>query len=279
MSDHTVKNTEEKTGSKVLLIVIDGCRPDGIQQASTPTIDALIKKGTHTFSATTISPPITLPAHFSIFSSRKPIGHGVQSNSGQVNISPGTMTIIEAAKYNGCTTASFYSWEPLRNLSPPGALDESHMINTSDLHNGDVLIAEIAAQRITKVVPDFCFAYFEGTDIAGHKSGWMTEDYISAIETADLAVSTLLNTLTNAGLMSEYTVLLLSDHGGNDTHHLENIPEIMTVPLIMSGPGIKKGYCLSKPVSVLDVAPTVASLMGFSAHWEWEGKALFDALL
>ena len=50
-----------------ILIVIDGCRPDGIQQANTPNIDTLIARGAYTFNAQSVVPSSTLPCHTSMF--------------------------------------------------------------------------------------------------------------------------------------------------------------------------------------------------------------------
>ena len=52
---------QSPTGCGTILIVIDGCRPDGIQQADTPAIDSLIARGAYTFNAQSVVPSSTLP--------------------------------------------------------------------------------------------------------------------------------------------------------------------------------------------------------------------------
>ena len=264
-----------------MLIVIDGCRPDGIANTPTPNIDRMIREGTHSLSATTISPPLTLPAHFSIFSSRQPINHNVLTNTGYPNTSPGTFTVFEAARYNGLSTAAYYSWEQLRNLTPPGTLDQSVMIRSVDLlaEPWDLGFIKLVTPRIVSTVPDLCFVYLEGVDVAGHRYGWMSNEYLTAISNADRALGFLLDTLADNGIMNNYNFLLFSDHGGINTQHMDPVPEVQRIPWIAAGPDIKQGIVLDKKISVLDIAPTVASLLHILPHWSWEGRTVSEALV
>lgn len=264
--------------NKVLLIVIDGCRPDGIVKAATPSLDKIIAEGSHCFSGTTVTPSITLPAHFSIFSSRQPHAHNVVTNTGNPSRATDCPTIFEVAKYLGKTTGACYSWEHLRNLSPPGTLDWSLMIKTLDLgeNSQDSTIAKHALPLLREFHPDFGFVYFEGADIAGHKYGWMSDEYLEAIEYADQAIGYLLAGLYEADIA--YNVFIVSDHGGLDTHHSERVSEVLTVPWISSGPVIRKQATFSVEPSVLDIAPTIAALLGIPVHWEWEGRVIEEIL-
>ena len=66
-----------------MLIIVDGCRPDALQRGATPNIDALAAAGAASMSAETVMPSLTLPAHYSLFTSQKPIGHNVLTNTGR----------------------------------------------------------------------------------------------------------------------------------------------------------------------------------------------------
>lgn len=264
--------------NKVLIIVIDGCRPDGIETADTPVIDHLVATGAHTFAAQTVSPSITLPAHFSIFTGRTPLNHGVLVNSGRPGVSPDTVSLFELARYHGRTSAAFYSWEHLRNLAPPGVLAESHLIDTVADPEGDLIIAELAGRRIAAARFDLSFVYLEGVDKAGHEHGWMSASFIEAITIADRAIGRLRDTLATEGVLSDYTTLLLADHGGSGSHHQQPTPEVLTVPFIAHGERITPGFTISRPVSVIDLAPTAAHLMNITPHWLWEGNAITEML-
>ncbi len=53
----------------------------------------------------------------------------------------------------------------------------------------------------------------------------------------------------------------------------------MTVPLVLAGPGIRRGYEITTPVSIMDIAPTIVRLLNLSAPAEWEGRCIDEAFL
>jgi predicted AlkP superfamily pyrophosphatase or phosphodiesterase len=260
--------------NKVILIIIDGCRPDGLQRADTPNIDRLIDAGVHTFTARTVTPSITLPAHFSIFTSNMPYSHNVLTNAPGVAPAPSAWSLIDLVKYHGKRTAAFYSWEQLRHLSQPGSLDMAVCINSVHEPDSDMRIAEVAASHLSAHAPDFCFVYLERTDYTGHEQGFMSEAYVDAIEAADRAVGMLVTCIEGNGIAKDYHFILHSDHGGNGFHHQEELPEVMTVPWIAAGPKIKQKQVIQEDVSIINTAPTIARLMNIRPHWLWKGKPL-----
>ncbi|MBC2694876.1 MAG: sulfatase-like hydrolase/transferase [Desulfobacteraceae bacterium] len=262
--------------NKTILVIIDGCRSDGLEQAKTPNIDYMIENGTHTLKAQTVTPSITLPAHFSIFTSLPPTVHNVLANTVSPDPSSTARSIIDVAKDFGKTTAAFYSWEHLRNLSAPGSLDHSYFINSGSIENLDLEVAQAAAGCLKSCCPDFCFIYLEGTDIAGHRSGFMSTEYLDAIETADTALGIILNELKKVNPSNRHSIILHSDHGGIDHHHTENTPEVMTVPWIAFGPEVRQKHIITDKVNIIDTAPTLAGLMDIPSHYTWQGRAISE---
>ncbi len=49
--------------NKVILVSIDGMRPDGLQQCGNPYVEQLQQEAAYTFTAQTVFPSITLPCH------------------------------------------------------------------------------------------------------------------------------------------------------------------------------------------------------------------------
>ena len=190
------------------------------------------------------------------------------------------MTIFEVAKYNGLSTAAFYSWEHLRNLTPPSVLDQAVMIRTVDLDDDiqDKTIVEVSLPLILSTLPDFCFVFLEGVDIAGHKYGWMSEKYSRAVSRADQAIGKLLENLIDADGDSSYNILIVSDHGGSGMHHADSSPEVLTIPWIAVGPAIQQDHLIEHQLSVLDIAPTIASLLKIPAHREWQGNVIEEMM-
>jgi len=48
----------------------------------------------------------------------------------------------------------------------------------------------------------------------------------------------------------------------------------MTIPLIVSGPGIPPASMIQGQTVITDIAPTVLEWLGLQAPVEWEGKVL-----
>lgn len=137
-------------------------------------------------------------------------------------------------------------------------------------------MAHAAADCLQRYRPDYCFVYLEGVDQAGHKYGWMSKDYLEALHTTDTAVGILLHALHGVGLGKETNIILHSDHGGNGHHHKEADQESLTIPGIAWGPDICNGLTIGCPVTILDTAPTIATLLKIPSHYSWEGKPVAE---
>ena len=113
----------------VVLFLVDGMRPDGLQQADTPVMDGLIASGAHTLAGRTVMPSITLPCTTSLFLAVPPERHGITTNT-WVSPERPVAGLIDAVHQAGGRTASFYNWEQLRDLSRPGSLAASFFLAT-----------------------------------------------------------------------------------------------------------------------------------------------------
>jgi len=253
---------------RVVFILIDGLRPDAIEVARCPRLQALRAGAAATMAATSVMPSITLPCHTSIFHSVPPARHGITSNvwTPLARPLPGLFDLAHAA---GKRTALFYNWEELRDLSRPGSLDLAYFRNTSHQPDGDQIIADEAARVFAVDLPDFSFVYLGTVDTAGHRYGWMSDGYLGQIETMDAALGTVLDALP-----ADAALLLQSDHGGHDRTHGTDMPADLTIPWMAAGPSIRRGHTIAAPVSLLDTAPTVARLLGLTPHPEWEGRCV-----
>src|SRR5262245_8132085 len=65
----------------VLIISIDGMRPDLLLRGDTPRIHSLLQTGSFTMWARTVPASTTLPAHVSMLTGVPPEVHGVQWNA------------------------------------------------------------------------------------------------------------------------------------------------------------------------------------------------------
>ncbi len=254
----------------VILILVDGMRPDGLQQATTPVLDRLIAEGSWTLQAKTVFPSISLPCIASLILGTPPTVHGITTNTWTyASPTPGIMDVVKA---NGLRAASFFNWEPLRDLSRPGALHISLFLDNDEVPKGrgDMELVELTAELLRREPVDFAFIYLGHTDAAGHTHGWMSEPYLRAIENADACIGTILQALEDR----EVGVIVTADHGGHDTHHGSDSPEDMTIPIVLYQPNLTTHGEMQGPVSILDIAPTVIQWMGLTTPEEWQGRAL-----
>ena len=65
----------------VVLVSIDGLRPDAISAYGAPTLGRLLNEGAYTLAANTIHPSKTLPSHTSMLTGQPPDRHGVLWNN------------------------------------------------------------------------------------------------------------------------------------------------------------------------------------------------------
>jgi hypothetical protein len=251
--------------------MLDGVRPDALSAAHCPAVQGLIARGSATLQATAVMPCITLPNHTTIFHSVPPDRHGITTNTWtpMARPLPGLFDIAHAA---GKRCGFFYNWEPLRNVSVPGSLAYSLMIDNVESPTGDQVIAGEAARVLNSQRLDFAFVYLGNIDVAGHAHGWMSDGYLAQVAVTDAVVARLL-----AELPPDTHVLLQADHGGHERTHGTEAPEDMTIPWMLAGPDIRAGHTLVGPVSLLDTAPTLAKLLGLSAHPHWEGHSVDEA--
>ncbi len=254
--------------NRVAFFMLDGVRPDALTAAHVPHVAALLARGSATMQATAVMPCITLPNHTTIFHSVPPARHGVTSNEWQpmARPVPGLFEVVCAA---GKRTAFLYNWGHLRDLARPGSLDAAFFRSSQHDPDGDDITAAAARDILQRDRPDFIFIYFGTVDAVGHDHGWMSPEYLAQLERVDAALGSVV-----AGLPDDFAVLVQADHGGHDRDHGLPIPEDLTVPWLVAGPGVRRGHTIQAAVSHLDTAPTIARLLGLAPAPEWEGHAV-----
>ena len=252
---------------KVILILVDGMRPDGFLACGHPFTREMMRRGSYTLNARTVFPSVTLPCHLSLFHSVPPERHGVLTNT-YVPFPRPVKGLFETLDAAGRDCAFFYNWEPLRDIGRPGSLRYAQFIDHTSAPDTDSMLTESALELLRRDPKDFIFLYLVETDESGHDYGWMSEQYLERIRRA---VGHIKSVTEAAG--DEYTVIVTADHGGHGRTHGTELEEDMTIPMFFMGPDFPAGQEM-KDVSILDIAPTVTALMGARTPAAWEGKSL-----
>ena len=243
---------------KVILVLVDGMRPDGLLQCGHPFVDTLRKNATVYLQAQTVIPSVTLPCHMSLFHSVDPERHGITTNTYIPQVRP-IEGLVDRLDNHGKKCAFFYNWEELRDLSRPDHLHTSLLISEHKADHTDDKITDAAIRYIQEEQPDFLFLYLGETDeLGGHDNGWMSDIYLQVVNNAIACTQRLYQSLPEG-----YTLILTADHGGHGRGHGSEMPEDMTIPILCTGPRFEKGLELPGG-SIKDIAVTIADLLEVS---------------
>ena len=112
---------------KVILISIDGMRPDGFLNCGNPFTRDMMQLGAYTLEGRTTFPSVTLPCHMSMFHSVPTERHGISTNTYVPMVRP-LNGLFEQISMLGGTCAMYYGWEPIRDVARPGSLKFSGYI-------------------------------------------------------------------------------------------------------------------------------------------------------
>ena len=263
----------------VVLISIDGLRPDAIRAFSAPTLQKLTREGSYTLRASTITPSKTLPSHTSMLTGEPPERHGVLWNTVLTADAdrieqPNVFSVAHARGYR---TAAFFSKAKFQPLQRPETLDFSQSPGgwfgrwSSERTVGDV------ERFLSSSRPNLLFVHLADPDRAGHASGWMSADYGRAVRQSDAAVTRLVQAADTAFGSGNYTLIVTADHGGHGFDHGSADPRDVTIPWIVWGRGVQTGELADIGVRTMDTASTVLWLLGLDEPGDWSGSPVIAA--
>lgn len=314
-------SSQPQNRPSVILISIDTLRADhihgyGYGPETTPTLDALMRRGVSFTNAIT-SAPWTLPSHMSLFTSLYPHTHGVTAEL--LALGEGVAVLAEPLKEAGYKTAGFAT---MPHLSPRHGFGRGF-----DLYICEEVRAPVALERGLKWLGQagsedfFLFLHlfdvhsdyaplphylkmfessYEG-DIDGKgetlykvRAGDISlseEDlrhlvalYDAEIRQLDSALEMFFNALEKRDMLSDTIIIITSDHGeefldhGGVLHGQTLYDELVKVPLIVAGPGIPEGKSIGKQVQLIDVMPTILELCGAGVPSKAEGRSLLPLI-
>ena len=268
----------------VLLVTIDTLRADrvgcyGYAAARTPTLDALARRGVR-FSRAYAAAPITLTSHATMMSGRYPPRHGARHNG--VAMRADVPTLPEAFTRAGFDTGAFVSAFPLDK--------RFGLARGFDVYD-DELPREAggrhAVERPGAVTVDRAMAWMRARAPTARRFAWVhlfephapygspadaqgrdaSARYDDEIAIADREIGRLLDAWSE---LPDTLVIVAADHGEAFGEHRENGHSIFVydttlhVPLVVAGPRVANAIVVDEPVSVADIAPTIAQLSGLT---------------
>ena len=252
----------------VVIMSIDGCRPDALAAAPAPNLLRFGTEGTIASNAFTIALSLTLPSHSAMLSGYDMEHHGVTWNAPQPELGfIKVPTIFAVAHAAGFRTAMIMGKGKFLTLQLPDTLDEVHEVGYDD--DG---IAEQALFLVHKGNFDLLFIHMPNPDLTGHAMGWMSPAYLEKLAHNDV----LFARITNA-LPPDATVIVSSDHGGHDYGHGTDTDIDRRIPWMIKGPGIRKGLVVTRTVQTMDTGATALKVLGLDLPAEAQGRPVTEA--
>lgn len=230
---------------RIVIVSIDGARPDLLLRANCPAVRSLMDAGSYSLWARTTAMSVTLPSHVSMLTGVTPQRHGILWNDElplSTPVYPKFPTLFELAHAAGYSTALVSGKPKFKDMVRPGSVDWAFINEDKE----DSLVVSNAVKVIREHRPQVLVVHFPGPDVVGHARGWGGPEQIAALEASDAGIARILAALDELSLRQQTVVLVSADHGGAGRGHGPDDPRSRHIPWIITGPGIRKNYDLTR---------------------------------
>lgn len=270
-------------GNKHTLVIgIDGCRPDALQAASTPNIDAIISSGAVTYKAFaggvqgTASQQATSsgPGWASICTGVWTNKHGVTNNSftgSDFTNYPHFFSRIHETNPNA-KLSSIVVWDPINDFIEK---DSSNAADYALETATDQEMVNAAISHLGSTDPDVIFVHFDDVDHAGHGYGYSIEkpQYINSIQGVDTEIGSIVSAIQNRPnyASEDWQIIITTDHGGIGSGHGGQTTDERTIFFINNATNAVNAEIGSGTGHTV-VPATVFTHLGLTINssWGWE---------
>ena len=273
-----------KKPRNVILISIDTCRADhlscyGYPSKTTPNIDAIAAEGI-LFEKVVAPAPITLPSHASMLTGTIPVYHGVHDNM-DYRLAESNITLAEILKEAGFATGGIVSALVLDSKFGIGQgfdnfndrFESTMESNAVEQRRGDET-TRFAINWLDENKDErfFYFLHYYDPHIEYQPpepfaSQYAHNLYAGEIAYTDHCIGQILAKLKELDLYDSTLVIITSDHGemlgehGENTHAYFIYESAIKVPLVFKVPGRNKPVRIKQLAGLIDIVPTVCSLL------------------
>jgi hypothetical protein len=257
------------------VIVVDGCNRGRLWQAHAPVMDRLAREGTEYLEVEPAYPARTVVCFSSMLTGASPAEHGMRSNFAP-RLGVRRESIFDVLERNGRRGRLV----GIAHLLDPFGEDVVRSVTsvqpTSEI---DRSLAAEGRRVVADEDPDLLVLQLLAADQLGHVRGVRSPEYLEQLAETDRHVGDFLTFLEESGRLEEATVILMADHGqgrGIGGHgHLDWGER--PVPFVVWGAGAVPGGISREPRSVLELAPTIARLLGLPQPEAARGRPLVPA--
>lgn len=265
---------------RVILVVLDGLRPDAIEHYGLPNLKRLSAGGAWTRQARTVAPSVTAAAMASLLTGVGPGRHGIRSDRFHIPRASTTLSpvprVLAASHY---PTAAFLAEIPVVFKGIAGGIaNQLGIVDTRFIGQDSGSILRAARHTLSLQRRGLIIIHWPDADRAGHEHGWMSGPYEAAARSMDAALG-LLTALTEVPRDPGTLLIALSDHGGGGAtpkDHDSDHPLDRGIFITIAGGNVKPGP-LAEPTSILDVPPTILWSLGVAPPANYDGAPLVAA--
>ena len=262
---------------RVVLVVLDGLRPDAIDAYGLTHLLALQQRGAWTHGARTVNPSVTAAAMGSLLTGVHPSNHGLTDDRFHIPRSNAAVSPLPATLRDaGLVTSAFLAQPPMLFRRLSRALAERLGVERPVFRGQRA--AEIAGEAVATIETQrsgLVLVHLPDADRAGHAHGWMSPEYGVASRDLDDAIGAL--SRASIGEQGTETLLIVcADHGGGGVvwnDHESTHPLDCTIPIILAGAGVGGDAPLAS-ASILDVPATVLAALGVALPTSYVGRSL-----
>jgi arylsulfatase A-like enzyme len=294
------EKTRDADDLDLVLVSIDTLRADhlpswGYPLDTAPFLTALAARGT-LFEHAIAAAPSTTPSHMSLFTAQQPSVHGLLGNTALGSLPREIRTLGEVLHDEGFATAAVtegggvalhLGFERGFDVFVENPIPIPHRPGVQAPITFGTGLRWLRAQRDRRSflflhtyevhgpyrAPDAYAGLFSPlppglAPLPGLRPHQRPVHYDREIRFVDDELRRLVEALEAEGRLERTLLVLTSDHGEEFLEHGwighgATLPEeVLRVPLLLLGPGIPAGLRISRPVGLVDLAPTLLELLG-----------------
>lgn len=245
----------ERAVPKVLVVMLDGCRADVVENAAAPNLRMLMEgrwqpgyKCAWSLTANTIldAPTISGPNHLSIatgVTGAKTGQRGNETNKCDHVKWPSWLSRLVRAD-PGKKALFMYSWKWDESISPDPKV---RFVHGTDSANATAMADILASPD----APDATMWYIDRPDHGGHWFGYYpySTGYLNAIHLADEDIGRALRAIASRQSFrdEDWLVVIVADHGGYAYSHGLMNGHATTIPFLICGRGVAAGRIAGTP--------------------------------
>ena len=267
---------------RVVIIGLDGLGSAYMDSLAIPVMRSLMAEGSYTLHKRSVLPSASAINWASTFNGLPTEIHGyTRWNSkgpdlpcpyvAENGMLPTVFTLMRA-QHPEAKIIALAEWDGVKYCLDTLAFDAYRWVGEEAEDN--VVTTRAVIDCLTQEQPDLFYVHYDNPDHVGHSIGWGTPEYAAKVEELDGFIGEIIGALKAAGLYDDTVIVITSDHGGIIRGHGKTHFEEMEAPLILRGPGIRKGFEIPDLVMQYDVAPTLAAILGLETPDFWRGRAV-----